>query len=77
MSKIDLVEGTLLSEDGVTPVTVAAHVGVDPLRIGWPGIAYTPLDMPAVRDGDVLTFRHTYLLCGRCGTLETECRCNS
>jgi hypothetical protein len=77
MSKIEIIEGHLLNEDGVTPVTMAAHLGVDPLRLGRPGIQYTPMDMPPVRDGDMLTFRHAIMLCGRCGGYEGMCGCES
>lgn len=77
VSRLELIQGTLLSENGVTSVTLSAQSGVDPLRIGRPGIMYTPLDLPAVRNGDVLTFRHAIVLCGICGGMEGACGCQT
>ena len=73
--KIDLIEGHMLSEDGVAPVLLSAHTSRNALDLGYPGIVYTPLEMPPMSNGDMLTFRHTVLLCSRCGRLEGICEC--
>lgn len=72
--KIELIEGMLLSTDGVGPVTVSAHTAPDPIGLG-PGILYQPLDMSAMGNGDVLTFSHAISLCGTCGRPEGICEC--
>lgn len=77
VSKLDLLQGHVFNEDGVTPVTVAAEVGVDPLGLGRRGIVYTPMNMPDMRNGDMLTFTHAVILCPVCGRLEGDCGCHS
>jgi len=71
--KIEIIEGHLLSEDGVAPVMLSAHT-MRESPFGIPAIQYTPLDMPQVRNGDMLTFQHAILFC-TCGGLEGACGC--
>jgi len=37
-------------------------------------VSMSPLDMPQVRNGDMLTFQHAILFC-TCGGLEGACGC--
>lgn len=72
MSKLEIIEGHVLSEDGVAAIPIGVHTTPDAMGLGYPGIVYHPLEN--VRNGDMLTFSHAILLC-HCGGIQGACGC--
>jgi len=67
-SRLDMIEGVHMSEDGVGPVPISA-------RTWQNGVVRFDLLGGEIRNGDVIQFTHAIRLCGTCGGVDGACGC--